>query len=222
MLAALVSTISVVGSLIVTWLVVPDGLTKQALYPAILVPLIVAPVTTVWVGNTMLRIQRLNTRLEYLVRHDHMTGLWNRRHFFEQFSKREGDLKGAITVFDIDQFKSINDAYGHQTGDIVICDAARTIKAFVEPDGFVARFGGEEFVSFCPNETLQLGTMRAEKIRNAIEERSVEVKDGEVSYTLSAGVTHFDGVRNVDDALKEADKALYLAKNAGRNKIEAI
>lgn len=215
----LITLFSIVASLLLTWAASADGLRMESLIPALGVPLIVAPTASFWIATMMLRIHELNRQLEHLARHDHMTALLTRRAFFEEFEASGARKTGSIIVADIDRFKTINDTYGHQIGDRVIREVASILKDKGEPDGISARFGGEEFVSFYPGECLQHAEIRAEAIRSAVENQSIQVSGKELGFTLSIGVDFFDGTRPLDQVLHAADQALYEAKRTGRNRV---
>ena len=214
-----VTFVSVAASLLITWAFSPNGLEKSALIPALTVPLVVAPVTTLWVAKLMLRIHKLNRQLEYLVRHDQMTGLLTRGAFFEKLEKLDRAKTGSVMMLDIDKFKMINDTHGHHAGDRVIRQVADVLKDKTKPDGSAARFGGEEFVTFYPDECIQHAEMRAEAIRQAVESQSVLVSGKELRCTLSVGLGIFDGTRPLDEVLRSVDEALYEAKETGRNRV---
>lgn len=214
-----VTVVSVIFSLLITYLVAPEGLTYYAMVPAVAVPLIVAPPTSYFVARMMLRIHRLNQRLEYLVRHDELTGLLNRNAFFERLEQLGEGVTGSIAICDIDRFKSINDTFGHLAGDATIRKIADTLRDMAGPDGLVARFGGEEFVFFFPNVALDLARSRAETICAEVNGNPVRIAGKEVRCTLSIGLSFLEGKQTSDGALALADKALYRAKNAGRNQV---
>ncbi|MBO6603985.1 MAG: GGDEF domain-containing protein [Roseicyclus sp.] len=216
---AIVSTISISASVILTGLTAPFGLREGALLPALLVPLCVALPTSLWTAGMLLNIHRLNRRLEYLVSHDQMTNLLNRSHFFRRFDVLGAGTTGAIMIADIDSFKSINDTYGHRAGDAVIHRIAAILQRGVEPDGFFARFGGEEFVGYLPGEEMEHAQFRAEAIRAAVESQSIRVSGQDLSCTVSIGVQLYDGTCPLDQVLHAADEALYEAKTAGRNRV---
>lgn len=125
-------------------------------------------------------------------------------------------------MLDIDKFKSINDTYGHLTGDQVIRAVCDIIKQQLKrPLDEIARYGGEEFVILLPNTTNQGALAIAEQIREAIENSAVSVAGTTIKFTVSAGVyTHIaDDVHNPETFTECADKALYLAKQHGRNQV---
>jgi diguanylate cyclase (GGDEF)-like protein len=214
---AAVTGASVVASVAVTAVVAPLGLTTVALIPSIVAPLIVAPVASHWAAHLLLRIHRLNTHLAHLMRHDQMTGLLNRGAFFEYFEEQDQPVAGAVLMADIDEFKRINDTYGHAVGDRVICTVAETMRSEVEAHGILARYGGEEFVAFLPQLSLTQAQQLAEQIRVAVEDH-IFLHDGKnLRFTLSIGVEQLDRAGTLDEILICADRALYEAKRSGRN-----
>lgn len=155
-----------------------------------------------------------------------MTNLYNRRFLWEfsheliSIAKREKNPLSMI-VFDIDHFKSINDNYGHGAGDQVIKTVAKLLQKTRESD-IAARVGGEEFVLLLPN-TDKIGAYNlAEQIREDAEKMEVQVANhNSISFTVSGGVCtlSFDKDNEIDQVLHRADKALYIGKETGRNKI---
>ncbi len=171
--------------------------------------------------NKMLHtIQKDKTALEILANTDPLTGLSNRRHFYEIIEKysamsaREKNIS-SVLMFDIDHFKNVNDTYGHDIGDEILKDFAKTIVNNIRKGDLFARFGGEEFTLFLPHTNLENTLVLAEKLRYAIESlRSVQ----NIHFTVSIGVSEFFG--KIDTTIKEADTALYRAKESGRNRVE--
>ncbi len=216
-----VTVASICVSVLVTWIITPEGMMDKGLIIALIVPAIVAPIASYVSANMMLRIYRLNEHLDYLAHHDQMTGLLNRKAFFDGIADRtKADLPtGSVIIADIDKFKAINDTYGHQVGDYVICKVADILKAQSQADGIAARFGGEEFVAFYPRKCISEATRRAEQIRTAIEDEQMRVQGNSLSCTLSIGVAFCDGDKPIDDYLRAADEALYAAKKGGRNRV---
>jgi diguanylate cyclase (GGDEF)-like protein len=157
---------------------------------------------------------------------DFLTGLYNRRFLFQQgeklfkTSRLAGRSIGAIMV-DVDHFKNINDTYGHQAGDIVLKCVAEKIKAACGPGEIVARYGGEEFCWLALlGERGTLGMLRrVEDLRSKIELQCIETNSGSISVTISAGVSFNEEAESLDKLLNGADQSLYLAKEAGRNRV---
>ncbi|WP_164520852.1 sensor domain-containing diguanylate cyclase [Vibrio aphrogenes] len=171
---------------------------------------------------------KLEKRLEYLANTDVLTGLSNRRHFFEEISStfNQPDAQAeplSILMLDIDNFKSVNDNYGHDAGDIVLKAMTQTILSHLTSRHIFARLGGEEFVITTPT-TLQEAKELAETLRVAIESQPISVtKSLNLPITLSIGVANKPpSCHDVDEVLKNADLALYQAKQKGRNRVEII
>ena len=168
----------------------------------------------------------LNARLEKLARTDELTGLLNRRHFFERLletwalAARQRQPVAAI-AFDLDHFKTINDTYGHAAGDRILRHTAEVARGCLRRYDVLARIGGEEFCIICPGTTLEEGGAVAERFRAALE-ASVCTLDG-----MAARVTASIGVAAVtpepegdpETLLRMADDLLYRAKKAGRNQV---
>ncbi|MEW6331244.1 MAG: diguanylate cyclase [Pseudomonadota bacterium] len=157
---------------------------------------------------------------------DSLTKLRNRRAFFENGAKAlalarryVSDL--SVVLLDIDHFKKINDTYGHSVGDEALMMVAQILLELSRTEDTVARIGGEEFALLLP-DTNRLGTaVLAERIRSAIEREQFIVGDKIVPITVSIGIATFgvDPADSIDQLLGVADNRLYLAKNAGRNRI---
>ncbi len=167
-------------------------------------------------------LQVLNVRLEELSITDGLTGLFNHRHFWHllhnelsRADRSKGDL--AIILVDIDDFKKVNDQFGHPIGDILLQSFADVLRESVRETDIVARYGGEEFAVMLPN-TERIGAMRvAEKIRQSIEHMNFKVPDTDITIyvTASIGVSIYQGNRR--ELFKAVDKALYASKNKGKN-----
>lgn len=153
---------------------------------------------------------------------DPLTGLLNRRGF-DQFIRERGQAAGreaAIIVADIDWFKSVNDHYGHSTGDDVIREVAALLRTLSWPEAAVARFGGEEFVAYFPNCRLQDAHTLANTVRLALSERDFRSIGIDRAITASFGVAvTAAGDHSIHDAISRADRLLYLAKSSGRNRV---
>jgi len=169
-----------------------------------------------------LKIKSLINHLEYIASHDPMTGIYNRRKFFElslkNFSNHQNNLY-AIMV-DIDKFKAVNDTYGHHIGDKVIIIVANTIKNSICKDTIFGRLGGEEFAIICTNPSEEKVQQLVEKIRVDIESLELLNDDNTIiKFTISLGIKKATNeIIDLDELLKDADEALYEAKRSGRNK----
>jgi diguanylate cyclase (GGDEF)-like protein/PAS domain S-box-containing protein len=175
-------------------------------------------------------LKSLNVELASLARHDPLTGLSNRRVLevdidtLEALVGRYGH-RYCITLLDIDHFKAYNDAYGHLAGDEVLRAVGTQLKHQIRTGDSVYRYGGEEFLCIFPEQSLASGLRATERMRAAVQSLNIAhpLSDAGV-VTLSAGLATLDPdrLRPVRDVLKEADDALYLAKEHGRNRVESI
>lgn len=167
-----------------------------------------------------------NETLRNVVSCDHLTGLVNRRAFFEaaelevqRWQRKPRPL--SIVMVDADHFKSVNDSHGHATGDAVLRHLAAGLSATFRAMDVVARIGGEEFVVLLPDTTLDGACAVATRLCQRIAAHSVEVDGKSIRYTVSAGVATMDDTSmGVGDLLKRADTAMYAAKAHGRNRVE--
>lgn len=175
--------------------------------------------------NRMLEEQ--NKQLEYLASHDHLTGLYNRSEFClltdrETARMRRLGYDSSIVMTDIDEFKTINDQYGHPVGDVVLQQFSEILVSQVREIDVVARWGGEEFIMLLPSTPLDEAVLVAERIRGAVE-RAVFVAGGaEIHITSSFGVTALSDIQSEAFCghYEVVDRALYRAKELGHNRVE--
>jgi diguanylate cyclase (GGDEF)-like protein len=157
---------------------------------------------------------------------DGLTGIHNRRwldetlHRLHRRHEKSGDPI-CLSLLDIDHFKSFNDTHGHDAGDHVLTQVATTLRANLRPTDLCARFGGEEFVIVFPDLELDDAVAAAERVRVAIAELELAMPDGTAlpRVTISLGVAELGDNQAVPDFLKAADKAMYEAKEGGRNRV---
>ncbi len=171
-------------------------------------------------------LEKKKSELEQLAYYDPLTGLPNRRFFFDhanlilESSKRYRNPI-SLLIIDIDHFRKINDTYGHEAGDIVLKSFADILKKTIRQSDLAARLGGEEFVLLMPNATLQQGKVMAERVRVSFQNSLIVYEEKEIRATLSVGLASFkSGIESIDDLIRMADEALYKAKELGRNRIE--
>jgi diguanylate cyclase (GGDEF)-like protein len=162
--------------------------------------------------------------LQFMATHDVLTGVYNRRALIdhlnqsiEQARRYESELSVLIT--DLDFFKKINDSFGHQEGDNVLRDFAQLLKNTVRKSDMIARYGGEEFVILAPHTTIEEATNLANKIRNLTKE---SLSNDKRPVTVSIGVTQWNISDGVEEIFQRTDKALYKAKDLGRDKVFSI
>jgi len=181
------------------------------------------------VHKRTLELERLNKQLHHQTETDFLTQLPNRLAFERRIGESIAIAKRsqnslALLMIDIDFFKSYNDQYGHDTGDLVLQKIAETIdNSLLRKTDIAARFGGEEFVVLLPDSNVETGFVMAERIRINIELLKVQYGKPDMlnNITVSIGVASLSGeVLNEIDLLKHADEALYMAKRSGRNRCQ--
>ncbi|MDD2368317.1 MAG: GGDEF domain-containing protein [Sulfuricurvum sp.] len=170
-----------------------------------------------------------NEKLAHLASHDPLTGLKNRLNMEKELQElidHQNIYKSsyAVVMLDIDWFKKINDTYGHDAGDFVLCELAEIFLDTVRPQDSVYRAGGEEFVIIFNRITKEQVIAKCEKIRQRIQEHHFDYNDLTFTITISIGIYHPETilVNSVSEALKLADNALYEAKRTGRNKVAVV
>ncbi|MCZ4430597.1 PleD family two-component system response regulator [Agrobacterium sp. SOY23] len=185
---------------------------------------------------TQIRRKRYNEHLRLNLQHtmelaivDGLTGLNNRRYLdnhlkilFDRAAVRGRPI--SICMTDIDRFKLVNDTYGHDVGDEVLREFAARIRSTVRGADLACRYGGEEFVVVMPDTPMELAASVAERLRAIVEDQPFYVRsiDRELSITASLGIATSSGAFGApDEILKQADRALYEAKHAGRNRVVA-
>jgi diguanylate cyclase (GGDEF)-like protein len=159
--------------------------------------------------------------------HDELTGLHNRRAIDEILERevsraqRSGSSLGLV-LCDIDNFKRINDSFGHQVGDSVIREIGKRMKAVLRPYDVIGRYGGEEYIVILPDADLRLAQEIAERLRIAVYEHKLEPSTGGIRVAISLGVTALakGDTPDLERLIRAADTALYRAKEAGRNRVE--
>lgn len=172
-----------------------------------------------------LGMQALNGQLEKISQVDGLTGLYNRRYWQEMFVKEykrhmRSEADSSVIMLDIDHFKKINDTYGHPAGDDVIKELGEIIKKATRETDIPGRYGGEEFAIVLTDTPMANVEFVAERIRRFVEKSIVVHDEVEISFTVSLGIAGFKtSYVNETQWLEAADKALYKAKQSGRNKV---
>ena len=170
------------------------------------------------------QLKEKSNLLEYQASHDKLTGLFNRNKFDELYSKElkrakryENDL--SVILFDIDNFKLINDTNGHQIGDNVLKEISQLMLNSIREQDIPVRWGGEEFVVLLPHTNIEGSKTVAEKIRESIAKH--KFTELNIDITASFGVSQMNEEDSVDTLISKSDKNLYEAKNSGKNKVIA-
>ena len=178
--------------------------------------------------NKMDVIRKINfiySQSKYLSITDELTGLYNRRHFESNFEReflraKRYNSNLSVAIVDIDFFKQINDKYGHLTGDFVLRELAFILKDSLRKTDMVFRYGGEEFAILLTETDSEQSLIPLERLRKYIETKTFVKSGNSVEFTVSIGVSSNIIETNTPDELLElADKALYKAKNSGRNQV---
>ena len=172
-------------------------------------------------------VQEKNRQLQDLANKDGLTGLYNHRYFHEQLSKdflhaKRYDESLSCVLLDIDYFKKFNDTHGHQTGDVVLSTLGRVIEDSIRDGDLAARYGGEEFALVLYHADGPAGYQVAERLRQMVESHEVHDKGNVLHVTISVGIATFPSgqIRDSKELIECADKALYKAKENGRNRVE--
>jgi diguanylate cyclase (GGDEF)-like protein len=177
------------------------------------------------VGFLLLCKEKDDKKMERLATIDSLTGLVNRRAFFERTESARMLATRvrkpiALMMLDIDHFKRLNDRFGHATGDEALCVFAATAQATLREHDIMGRLGGEEFALVLPATDREGALQAAERLRVAVAEARVPAGADDCTMTVSIGVVLIDPNEHINAALARADHALYAAKSAGRNRIE--
>lgn len=160
----------------------------------------------------------INNYLNDLALKDSLTKLWNRKFMDDWFSKKENINDLSVVLFDIDNFKKINDTFGHQVGDDVLKHVTSIIRKNIHSDCFPIRYGGEEFLILFPKYSNLIATRVADNIRKTVK-RNVKIPEDSYIITISGGVATAAQGMSSRKLIKRADDNLYRAKNSGKNKI---
>lgn len=180
-------------------------------------PLIVALSAT---ANKKL-VARITRRADY----DLLTGALTRSGLAARLdalmARRDHNFNGAAFVVDIDRFKNINDTFGHAAGDYVLAQTVERIRQTLQQTAIISRMGGEEFLILIEDISLPRAFLLANRLRQSIEQHTIILNDDDLSVTISIGISSLEWVdaKTLDEAIKSADKQLYLAKSSGRNRV---
>lgn len=169
--------------------------------------------------------KRILSRIEHIAMYDPLTDLMNRRFLMEYLKHKvqtpsKSKRPFSIILCDIDDFKKINDLFGHDCGDRVLQQIANILKEITRPQDLTSRWGGEEFLIFLPDMSSGHAADTAERLREKINTHIFSFENTEFKVTMSFGVSdHFYGKTGSAECIREADKNLYEAKRKGKNRV---
>lgn len=224
-----VTVVSVVLSVLITMavLLIANAGTetyKIALFISILCPMLVAPLVTWYLVKLLIKIHDLEQKQRQLATYDELTGVMTRRAFFENFDtlKKISDRNHThltLAYIDIDDFKPINDNYGHSAGDKALEKFSEILKNGVRNSDIIARIGGEEFAILLPDTNINGAFTILERLRLTVASEPLQIGEDTINLSVSIGLTHNHIGKElvVDQLVQQADKALYQAKSEGKN-----
>jgi diguanylate cyclase (GGDEF)-like protein len=176
-------------------------------------------------GETLQRLWRENRTLAHQATRDDLTGLLNRRGFFAAaiplafLAQRNNSVIGVLMI-DLDNFKAVNDALGHKTGDSILTEISSLLSENLRASDVAGRYGGEEFIVLLPSASQDSASRTAEKIRYLVESTPPKGVPLTLSIGLAEGIIESSPTEELQELIRQADAALYRAKETGRNKVE--
>ena len=229
-LTFVVTVLSILASVLITITVLRlagyNESLKIGVSIAILCPLIIAPLISYHLIGLLIRIQKLEAQQKQLLAYDALTGLMTRRAYFENseslfrlIQRREDHL--TIAYIDIDNFKKINDQYGHHVGDKVMQSLASVLQDNLRVSDITGRIGGEEFTVSMPYTGLQKAEKIMQRIRELSHQNTIEHKGQTIQYSISVGLAAHEqeNTKTLEELIHRSDQALYRAKQQGKNRV---
>ncbi len=229
-LVLMITAISILLSLLVTYLFVSNtrGVDlSSSMAIAVMVPSIVAPITSWFLIGQTEQIKTMEQAMRDLATYDSQTGLLTRQAFYHDAQSYLNILERnpdyySVMMLDIDHFKKVNDTYGHQMGDRVLEHVGTFFSEHLRNSDIAGRLGGEEFAVLLPHTSPDDAFGLAETIRTNLAKKIIAEKSVSLSVTVSIGIAHYtqETTSTIQQILKDADIALYRAKQSGRNRTE--
>lgn len=224
-----VTIVSVVLSVLITFGILKLAGASEETYQiatiiSVVCPALIAPLVTWYLVKLLIKINDLEQKQRRLATYDELTGVMTRRAFFENFEtlKKIADRnKSNLTLayIDIDDFKPINDNFGHAAGDKALESFSNVLKRGVRNSDIIARIGGEEFAILLPDTDITGAYTILERLRQMVASEPLKIEGDKINLSISIGLTHNPKGRElmVDQLVQQADKALYQAKSEGKN-----
>ncbi len=220
----LLTCVAIILSIIITNVIMEvfsAGINVQGLVVSIVTPILLGGPSVLFIMIGQERLRAANAQLQKLASYDFLTDCLNRGAFAAKVGawlhERGAAVNGALLMIDADNFKSINDLYGHDVGDEALVIIARSIRSVLREGDLVGRMGGEEFGVFLPNASEDVTTIMAERIRTSVNRARFAPGNEPHALSVSIGGAVFAGHTNFAELFRLADRHLYGAKNAGRN-----
>ena len=217
------SLLSLAITLVAFWSV-PVELIIRLIVVSLLIPIVIGfPVVYAMLG-LIRQLDSAEREMRELATKDHLTGIWNRGYFIDAADKWDKQSARhnrplSLMIIDFDQFKKINDTYGHVAGDEALRVFAKEAQEVIRTSDILGRIGGEEFAILLPDCPGREACLAAERLREAVSMLSIDTDLGKLSFTISIGVASHPSNPGYDHMAAAADKALYAAKSAGRNRV---
>lgn len=212
-----IALVVLLGSVTLRFVILPPDLAMRTLLPgSVMALLLAAPIAWV-VGQRMREVCRLGARLEHAINHDPLTGVHTRLSFYDK-TRQPSERARAVIVTDIDNFKGFNDRHGHFAGDQALRQFAAILTSNCRAADIVARFGGEEFVLVIMGAGASEAITIAERLAARVRTSPIFFGEQTLRLTASFGVTVLPPGGDMDSAIQQADRALYRAKHAGRDR----
>lgn len=202
---------------------------EYALTAPFLAAVLLLAVAMLCATRFMRLVRGANERIAALTTHDELTGLPNRPWFFARLDEeidraRRYGAELALVMIDLDDFRRINDTFGHPQGDLALAEVARLLTANIRASDLAVRYGGEEFMLILPEANARQAARAAEKLRMVVEVNDISLEGPEIKVTISCGVADLASVRpgrcsQRDALITAADRAMHQAKRNGRNQV---
>ena len=218
--------ISILLSVGITWAInafLHGGLPRDGLVISILVPLVVAPVMSIQMLSLLRKLDETEQQLRVLSHTDELTQTFNRRYFMQYLEQefrraQRSEEKFCIAILDMDNFKQINDGWGHLAGDRVLREMTHIFSKHLRQADIFARYGGDEFIFLFPQTDRAQIQLWVDRICDLFADTSIQWESIPIKPLFSVGIAVFDPMMdNMDELLKRADEALYEAKHKGGN-----
>ena len=209
-----------------TYWVLDGSMTRSAWIITLFTPAVISPVMTYITLKLVSELDQAHAQLHELIHRDHLTELHNRRYFMQALhaeieQARVHGTSFALAIVDIDNFKTINDRFGHLGGDEVLKHIAQACRYSVRDTDVVARIGGEEFAFLFRASSLDVAQELAQRLLIRIRELDIRLQDIPLPISVSIGMTSVAGATaDLVNAMRLADNALYAAKSAGKDRLE--